>query len=57
MSHIPFQPKGGDVSLDADYVIVGSGPGGAPAAVTLARGGAKVIVVEAGPWRDPQDYP
>ena len=29
----------------------------ATAAVTLARGGAKVAVVEAGPWRDPADYP
>lgn len=57
MSHIPFQSMGADVSLEADYVIVGSGPGGAPAGVTLARGGATVVVVEAGPWRDPPDYP
>ena len=57
MSHIPFQSKGADLALEADYVIIGSGPGGAPAGVTLARGGAKVIVVEAGPWRDPPDYP
>jgi choline dehydrogenase-like flavoprotein len=57
MSHISFRPRGEDVQLDADYVVVGSGAGGATAAVTLARGGAKVIVVEAGPWRDPADYP
>jgi choline dehydrogenase-like flavoprotein len=57
MSHLAFRPKREDVELDADFVVVGSGAGGATAAVTLARGGATVAVVEAGPWRDPQDYP
>ena len=57
MSHTSFQPRGAPVSLDADYVVIGSGAGGATAAVTLARGGARVVVVEAGPWRDPADYP
>jgi choline dehydrogenase-like flavoprotein len=56
MSHISFRPRGEKVELEADYVVVGSGAGGATAAVTLARGGAKVAVVEAGPWRDPADY-
>ncbi len=42
---------------EADYVVVGSGAGGAAAAATLARGGAKVAIVEAGAWRDPDDYP
>ncbi len=37
-------------------MVVGSGAGGATAAVTLARGGAKVAIVEAGPWREPADY-
>jgi len=55
--HIAFQPQGPAVELEADYVVVGSGAGGATAAVTLARGGASVIIVEAGPWRDPDDYP
>ena len=45
------------VALDADWVIVGSGAGGAAAAITLARAGFAVAVVEAGPWRDPEDYP
>ncbi len=57
MTHIAFRPRGEDVELVLDYVVVGSGAGGATAAVTLARGGEKVAIVEAGPWRDPEDYP
>ncbi len=57
MSHIAFQPRGSQVDLDTDFVVVGSGAGGSAAAVTLARGGAKVVIVEAGPWRDQEDYP
>lgn len=57
MTHIAFQPAGPSVEVEADYVVVGSGAGGATAAVTLARGGARVVIVEAGPWRDPDDYP
>jgi choline dehydrogenase-like flavoprotein len=57
MTHTSYQPKGPRFELDTDYVVVGSGAGGATAAVTLARHGAKVVLVEAGPWRDPQDYP
>jgi choline dehydrogenase-like flavoprotein len=57
VTHTAFQPAGRTFELGADYVVVGSGAGGATAAVTLARGGANVIVVEAGPWRDPADYP
>jgi choline dehydrogenase-like flavoprotein len=56
MSHVSFRPRGENAELEADYVVVGSGAGGATAAVTLARGGAKVAIVEAGPWRDPPDY-
>ncbi|MEC9073418.1 MAG: GMC family oxidoreductase N-terminal domain-containing protein, partial [Myxococcota bacterium] len=57
MTHIAFQPKGPRVELEADYVVVGSGAGGATVAVDLARGGASVALVEAGAWRDPEDYP
>ncbi|MCA9544087.1 MAG: GMC family oxidoreductase [Myxococcales bacterium] len=57
MSHIAFQPKGQRVDVEADYVVVGSGAGGAAAASVLARAGYKVAIVEAGPWRAPQDYP
>ncbi|MCC6334492.1 MAG: GMC family oxidoreductase [Myxococcales bacterium] len=58
MRHVAFRAAGeGPLDGDFDFVVVGSGAGGASAAVTLARGGASVAVVEAGPWRDPSDYP
>ena len=58
MTHTSFQPSAKKpLEWRADYVVVGSGAGGAAAAVALARGGAKVAIVEAGAWRDPQDYP
>lgn len=57
MSHLSFQPKGPEIQLSADVVVVGSGAGGAAAAVQLARAGVSVVVIEAGPWRDPLDYP
>ncbi len=57
-AHVAFRGAGdGAFEAEADYVVVGSGAGGGAAAVTLARGGASVCVVEAGAWRDPQDYP
>ena len=40
----------------ADFCIVGSGPGGAILAHTLAASGAKVVVVEAGPALGPDDF-
>ncbi|MBX3269104.1 MAG: GMC family oxidoreductase [Sandaracinaceae bacterium] len=57
MSHVAFRERGEDLRLEADYVVVGSGAGGAAAAVTLARSGAEVAIIEAGAWRDPEDYP
>ncbi len=56
MSHTSFVERG-DVHIDTDWVVVGSGAGGASAAVTLARAGARVTIVEAGAWRDPEHYP
>jgi choline dehydrogenase-like flavoprotein len=57
VTHLAHRPAGEDVELEADYVVVGSGAGGGAAAIALARAGASVAVVEAGPWRDPEDYP
>ena len=57
-SHVPFRAQGeGELDAEVDFVVVGSGAGGATAAVTLARSGASVAIVEAGAWRDPEDYP
>lgn len=55
MTHTAFRED--DFTLDVDYIVVGSGAGGATAANALARGGASIAVVEAGPWRDPEHYP
>jgi choline dehydrogenase-like flavoprotein len=56
--HIPFEAPGQPgVELEVDFAVVGSGAGGAAAAVILARGGHRVAIVEAGPWRAPEDYP
>ena len=33
---------------DYDYIVVGSGPGGAPLAARLGLAGNKVLVIEAG---------
>lgn len=57
--HIGYQPKGrgNDVELEVDYVVIGSGAGGASVARDLTLGGASVALVEAGAWRSPTDYP
>lgn len=36
------------LSTEYDYIVVGSGPGGAPLAARLARGGYKVLLIDAG---------
>jgi choline dehydrogenase-like flavoprotein len=57
-SHVSFRGQGeADFDAEVDFVVVGSGAGGATAAVTLARAGRSVAIVEAGAWRDPADYP
>jgi choline dehydrogenase-like flavoprotein len=45
------------LDLTADVVVVGSGPAGSSAARELARAGARVLVVEAGPWVRPDEHP
>jgi choline dehydrogenase-like flavoprotein len=57
MKHTSWVERGETFQTEADYVVVGSGAGGSVAAAELARGGAEVVLVEAGPWRRPEDYP
>jgi choline dehydrogenase-like flavoprotein len=40
-------------TLDTEVLVVGSGAGGATTAATLAAAGRSVLVVEEGPWVDP----
>jgi choline dehydrogenase-like flavoprotein len=42
--------------LEADFCIVGAGAGGAVAAAELAEAGARVVVLEQGPARGPDDF-
>ncbi len=44
-----WQAARGGRRMDADVVIVGTGPGGSAAALALARAGARVVLVEEGP--------
>lgn len=46
-----------DLNLRADVVIVGSGPAGSAAAREATRHGASVIVLEAGRWIAPHEFP
>jgi choline dehydrogenase-like flavoprotein len=46
----------GPVRHDTEFLVVGSGPGGATLAYRLAAAGRKVTVVEAGPKVEPRDY-
>lgn len=41
---------------EVDYVVIGSGPGGAPLAANLAEAGFTVLVLEAGPAHGNQNY-
>jgi len=42
--------------LAADVAVVGSGPAGAAVARELSAAGANVVVLEAGPWIEPDDF-
>ena len=57
MSHYAYQKGQPALDLEVDVIVVGSGAGGSVVAYDLALGGLQVALVEAGPWRDPEDYP
>ena len=40
------------ISGQYDVIVIGSGFGGSVAAATLTEGGARVLLLERGPWRD-----
>ncbi len=46
----------GDFELDADVVVVGSGPAGAVVAYELSAAGRRVVLVEEGPPFTPSDF-
>ncbi|WP_312243957.1 GMC family oxidoreductase [Stutzerimonas nitrititolerans] len=46
----------GDISLEADIAIVGSGAGGATSAEILSAAGFKVLLIEEGPLRSSRDF-
>jgi choline dehydrogenase-like flavoprotein len=57
VTHVDGAGVARTLELDAEVIVVGSGPAGSSAARELARSGARVIVVEAGPWVRPDDFP
>ena len=48
--------QGKTIREEADFVVVGSGPGGAVAARELAEAGRSVIVLEEGPFHRPEEH-
>jgi choline dehydrogenase-like flavoprotein len=51
-----FAQYDADFTLEADAVVVGSGPGGAVAAKELAEAGHRVVLLEEGPPFTPADF-
>jgi choline dehydrogenase-like flavoprotein len=52
----PLEPTG-DITVEADVVVVGSGAGGGLIAGRLTAAGLKVVVVEAGRYLNEADFP
>jgi choline dehydrogenase-like flavoprotein len=46
----------GFIDDEVDVCVVGSGAGGAPIAHALSRAGARVVVLEKGPWYQHEDF-
>jgi choline dehydrogenase-like flavoprotein len=44
------------IGYEADVCVIGAGAGGAVVAAELAEGGARVVVLEQGPWHDPDSF-
>jgi choline dehydrogenase-like flavoprotein len=44
------------IDLEADVCVIGAGAGGAVVAAELAEGGAQVVLLEQGPWHDPDGF-
>ena len=44
------------MSHDFDVIVIGSGAGGSPVALTLAQAGHSVLVLERGPWYKTEDF-
>ena len=44
------------MSLDYDVCVIGSGAGGGPIALELAKAGRSVLVLEKGPWLTEKDF-
>lgn len=57
MNRIEGQTLRGSLEVQADIVIVGSGPAGSAAAREASKHGAKVIVVEEGRFITPNEFP
>jgi choline dehydrogenase-like flavoprotein len=57
MSFVDGNDVRSGLELAADVVIVGSGPAGSMVAREVASTGARVVVIEEGPWARPSDFP